>query len=142
MRAQKRLIRIRDGIKLINLVFDEYRRRLYEYNDRIKEFNYYLKPVHEVTYYYKGIPRKYQYFGRYWYRLVKNPKSKGGLKWIYVGREKPDPHLPEPPLNPFEGIKVVVENNDLLIDENVYVLLKRVLKNNYGIDIDKYVYER
>ncbi len=136
MAFKKKIVRVRDGLKLIGLVFDEYRRRLYEYNERIKEFNYYLKPVHEVTYSYEGIVRKYLYFGRYWYRLV---KSRGGLKWIYIGREKPDPHLPDPPLNPFEGIKIVVEGNDVLIDENVYLLLKKVLEMNYGIDLDKYV---
>ncbi len=106
--------------------------KIYEYNERIRSSGYYLKPVH-VVYKRVGDTRvKYLYFSRYWYRLV---KKDGKLLWIYVGKEKPDPHLPDPPLSPFEGFSVIVDNNDILVDEGTYRALRELSKRYLNIEI-------
>ncbi|MFP3203656.1 MAG: hypothetical protein RXR43_16050, partial [Sulfolobus sp.] len=38
--------------------------------------------------------KKYIYIGRYWYKLE---RKNGKQKWIYLGKEKPLPNLPDPP---------------------------------------------
>ncbi|MEM4880326.1 MAG: hypothetical protein QXU22_05675, partial [Desulfurococcaceae archaeon] len=79
---------------------------IYEYNNSIKGKNYYLKPVHIVSRRLQdGSLVKYYYYGRYWYKIEKDPVTKK-LKWIYLGKEKPSPELPDPPPNPLEGIVV------------------------------------
>ncbi len=118
-------IRVKDGYRLIMDLFSPYRRRIYAYNESIKEFGYYLKPIHIVVK--KATNLKYIYFGRYWYRLVK--MDDGRVKWIYIGREKPDPHLPDPPLNPFEGLRIMVVDDDVIVDEYVYRILNTFPKN-------------
>lgn len=119
----KGYVTLKDGYQLIMELFLPYRRRIYEYNSLIKDTGYYLKPLHFVVK--KELNLKYLYFGRYWYRIAKGPHNK--IKWIYVGREKPDPSLPEPPINPFEGLKTVVNNNDIIVDEYVYRILINII---------------
>lgn len=119
-------VRVKDGYKLIMEIFSPYRRKIYEYNELIRESGYYLKPVHVVIK--KSTSFKYLYFGRYWYRIIKSEGRK--LRWIYVGREKPDPNLPEPPLNPFEGLRIIVDGDDVVIDDYVY----RVLVSRFKLD--------
>lgn len=119
-------IRVKDGYKLIMEMFSPYRRKIYEYNESIKDSGYYLKPVHVVIK--KSMNFKYLYFGRYWYRVIRGEGRR--LRWIYVGREKPDPNLPEPPLNPFEGLKIIVDGNDVVVDDYVY----RVLVSRFKLD--------
>jgi len=124
-------LRIKDGYKVVMELFTPYRRRIYEYNSLIRETGYYLKPIHVVVKKVDNTRSKYVYFGRYWYRVVRNPN--GRIQWIYVGREKPDPQLPEPPLNPFEGLRIIVYEDDVVVDEHTYrvlnMLMRRVSNN-------------
>lgn len=101
---------------------------IYQYNSAIKHFGYYLKPVHVVSRRSDGNLVKYYYYGRYWYRL---DTSSSKLKWIYIGRNKPDPSLPDPPPHELEGLVVkksdgfvefLAHSEDLL--EKIYVILK------------------
>jgi hypothetical protein len=66
------------------------KRLVYEYNTKIRGYGVYLKPYHIV--YRNG--KKYIYIGRYWYKLE---RKNGKQKWIYLGKEKPLPNLPDPP---------------------------------------------
>ncbi len=125
----KNYVTLKDGYQLIMELFLPYRRRIYEYNSLIKDTGYYLKPIHFVIK--KDLNMKYLYFGRYWYRIVKG--RSGNIKWIYVGREKPDPNLPEPPINPFEGLKILVNGNDVLIDEYVYKTLTTMVNRKASL---------
>jgi hypothetical protein len=122
-------IRVRDGYELVMNIYAHYRSRIYDYNTRIRESGYYLKPVHMVYKEVEGRRVKYVYFGRYWYRIYKT-KSEGRarIKWIYVGRDKPEPELPEPPINPLEGIAVIVDGNDILIDARTLEALSQLAK--------------
>jgi len=116
---------IRDGYKLLMEIYAPYRERIYAYNSRIRDSGYYLKPIHIV---YKNVNNrryKYLYFGRYWYRVIKKGKR---VKWVYIGREKPDPHLPDPPLSPFEGISIIVDNNDVIVDELTFKVINEISK--------------
>ncbi len=114
---------LKEGYQLIMELFSPYRRKIYEYNSLIKETGYYLKPIHLVVK--KELNLKYLYFGRYWYRVVRG--YHGRIKWIYIGREKPDPNLPEPPLNPFEGLKIIVSDGDILVSEYIYKILTTMI---------------
>jgi hypothetical protein len=94
----------------LNLLVGELLKDFYKYNELIKERGFYLKPVHIVTRKLQdGSTVKYYYYGRYWYRLEKTPT--GRIKWVYVGRTKPIPELPDPPENPLEGLVVKVYND-------------------------------
>jgi len=95
------------------------------YNTMIKPRNYYLKPVHIVV---KkktsGVKIKYYYYGRYWYRIVKQPSGK--LKWIYIGKEKPLSNLPDPPRNPLEGLVVKIDGSELEIIASTRELYEKI----------------
>ncbi|MEM0000557.1 MAG: hypothetical protein QXH02_03240 [Desulfurococcaceae archaeon] len=89
----------------LNLIIGELLPVFYEYNNKIKHTGFYLKPVHISTRRLQdGAVIKYYYYGRYWYRLERDPAGK--LKWIYVGKDKPLHELPDPPHNPLEGVVV------------------------------------
>jgi len=130
VRYSKRTIRLREGYSLLMNIFSPYRSRIYKYNEVIKDSGYYLKPLHIV---YRTINKyrvKYLYFGRYWYRVYKSKgKNKSKIRWIYIGRDKPDPHLPDPPINPFEGIAVIADSEDILVDEKTLNVLSRIAED-------------
>ena len=131
-------LRIYDGYRLVMELYSPYRTRIYKYNSTIRESGYYLKPLHIVYKVVQGRKLKYIYFGRYWYRVYKAPaegkqkKAKSRIKWLYIGRDKPDPHLPDPPINPLEGIAVIVDGNDVLVDERTFEALTKISKAVLG----------
>ncbi|MEM4788627.1 MAG: hypothetical protein QXV06_02400 [Ignisphaera sp.] len=70
----------------------------------IKRYGVYLKPIHIVV---KKTPegsKVYHYYGKYWYKVIYN---NGRLRWIYIGREKPFPEIPNPPLNPVTVVRII-----------------------------------
>jgi len=109
-------------------------RRIYEYYGRYwwrkgdgkliyagaSKRGYYLKPVHKVYRTTGGLRRIYEYYGRYWWR-------KGDGKLIYAGAKKPG-GLPQPPLNPLEGLSVIREGDDVIIRCDVYERFKWVFE--------------
>jgi len=119
----------------LNMVFAEMLSEIYEYNNRIRSTGYYLKPVHMTTRRLAdGTTLKYYYYGRYWYRVEKNREGK--VRWIYLGREKPSPDLPDPPRNPLEGVvikkynsKVEIEFSSEEILRDIYERLSKYEKN-------------
>lgn len=125
---------VKDGYPVIMEIFSPYRRRIYEYNSLIRESGYYLKPIHLVVKKSINSKYKYLYFGRYWYRFTKTSSKR--IRWIYVGREKPDPNLPEPPINPLEGLKIIaVNDNDIIVDEYVYNVLINIFPSLKGYNV-------
>ncbi len=133
-----RFVRVLKGYELVLMLYDPYRRRIYEYNTMIRPTGYYLKPIHVVHKNLGYTKLRYVYFGRYWYRLHKMQPgtSRYRVKWIYVGKEKPDPHLPDPPLNPFEGLRMVVDSNDdIIVTKEVFEALKKISQAILGKDI-------
>lgn len=105
-RKGKVLIRESPSILVkLNLVIGEMLPAFYEYNNKIRHTGFYLKPVHISTRRLQdGTAISYYYYGRYWYRLEKDPL--GRLKWVYIGKDKPVPELPDPPRNPLEGVVI------------------------------------
>jgi len=75
-------------------IMDKLKNLVYQYNENLKKTGYYLKPFHVV---YKKNGKEYYYFGRYWYRLEYGNKK---MQWIYLGKDKPDDKLPDPPMIP------------------------------------------
>ena len=108
---------IRNCAEALKKYHENLRRKIYEYNERIRSTGYYLKPIHIVKKNLSSGVRVYYYFGRYWYKLVKVGSK---IKWIYIGREKPDPKLPEPPINILEKCKVVIAGGDVYVDDICY----------------------
>ncbi|MCS7128424.1 MAG: hypothetical protein N3E36_05325 [Sulfolobales archaeon] len=91
---------------------ESYKKELYSYNNVIRHYGYYLKPMHVVFKRTKSGLIKYIYYGRYWYRVKYLGKRKGTsrVKWVYIGRNKPDPSLPDPPTHPLNGLVIRVVN--------------------------------
>ncbi len=118
-------IRVRNGYQAIKAVLEDFLKEVYRYNSLLKGTGFYLKPVHIVTRRLSdGTRLRYMYIGRYWWRLSYEPKRRGGkgLRWRYVGREKP-PELhgyPDPPTSPLHGLHVIVDGDDVLIDCKLY----------------------
>jgi hypothetical protein len=125
-------IRVINGARVLEKVLDEVKRPLYEYNSVISRHGYYLKPVHKV---YKrlsdGSLRVYEYYGRYWWKLR---RVSGRLRWIYVGNVKPK-GLPEPPPHALDGVIVIREGEDIIIDCDLYDKFKNVFS---GLPVEKY----
>ena len=84
------------------------KRLVYEYNTKIRGYGVYLKPYHIV---YKN-GKKYIYIGRYWYKLE---RKNGKQKWVYLGKEKPLPNLPDPPELPKVRITIDPKNKERIL---------------------------
>lgn len=133
--ARRSKISIRESetiLRKLNLVIGEILPVFYEYNNQIKNRGVYLKPVHIVVRRLQdGSVIKYYYYGRYWYKLEKGLNGK--LKWIYIGKVKPLPDLPDPPANPLEGLVVKKYNNTVEIifatDDLFKALYSRIFSN-------------
>lgn len=100
------LVRLDD--KSIDKILTSLKRKVYEYNSKIASYNIYLKPYHIV---YKG-NKKYIYVGKYWYKL---DKTKGKIRWIYLGKNKPLVSLPDPPIIP--EYSIIKDDDGYIIDE-------------------------
>lgn len=114
-RDHKRIKYRDDVFNRISLIISDGLRPIYEYNNIVKNYGYYLKPVHIVVKKSGNETVKYYYYGRYWYRIEYVKGKKKRLKWIYVGKEKPDKKLPDPPNNPFEGTVIKIRNGTIEI---------------------------
>lgn len=129
------VVRLRGARKALEGFMESYLRKVYEYNSAIRGSGYYLKPVHVVV---KrgadGSRRVYLYYGRYWWKVVYAGKRGGTslVRWVYQGRVKP-PGLPDPPVNPLEGLKLRVEGDDLLLDRSVLERYWGLLARALGI---------
>ncbi|MCE4599791.1 MAG: hypothetical protein F7C81_06305 [Desulfurococcales archaeon] len=121
-------IRVYGGGKAIDSVLDSIKEEVYRYNTLISKTGYYLKPVHKV---YKrrsdGSIKVYEYYGRYWWRFK---EARGGKRLVYAGKEKPK-GLPSPPRIPLEGLSVIREDGDVIVDcrdYNKYIEVFKGLK--------------
>lgn len=115
----------------ISLIVGETLPVYYEYNNRIKHLGLYLKPIHMVTRKSAdGSIVKYYYYGRYWYKIEKTPD--GRIRWIYIGKEKPVPTLPDPPANPLEGVVVKVHDDNVEIVFANEEILKRLYERIFS----------
>ena len=118
-------VKVLGGRRLVEKIMDEFRRKLYSYNSSIRSTGYYLKPMHVVVRSTSSGKRTYLYFGRYWWRLkyVGKRGRTSLVKWFYVGKMKP-PNLPDPPVNPLEGISLVIEGEDVVLSKEHYKVFK------------------
>ncbi len=105
-------VRIRGGAAIAEKLSTMARRAVYEYNLAIKGTGYYLKPVHYVYKRAGGRTRVYEYYGRYWWRL---DRGSGRVRWRYVGKTKP-PGLPDPPSTGLEGLRIIRDGDDIIVD--------------------------
>ncbi|WP_440059756.1 hypothetical protein ACSU1N_00935 [Thermogladius sp. 4427co] len=111
-RTKKKVRESLDFLKKLNTVIADYLQQIYEYNNTARQKGYYLKPVHiAVRKEGNSVRTKYYYYGRYWYKIERT--EKGGIRWTYIGKEKPDPTLPDPPKNPLEGLVVKVRDSEV-----------------------------
>ncbi|MGC9210482.1 MAG: hypothetical protein ACP5FT_04385 [Acidilobus sp.] len=110
------MIRVIGGYSAIQSILSDVKEEIYKYNAIASRRGYYLKPVHKVYKVVNGVRRVYEYYGRYWWR-------RGEGKLIYAGTSRPR-GLPEPPLNPLEGLSVIREGEDVIIRCDVYERFK------------------
>ncbi len=118
MPARSRKVSIKGSASVLarlNLILGRVLPLIYEYNNSIRHTGYYLKPVHIATRRLQdGTTVKYYYYGRYWYKVERD--ALGKLKWVYLGKEKPSPFLPNPPPNPLEGVVVKKYDNSVEVE--------------------------
>ncbi|ADI31727.1 hypothetical protein [Staphylothermus hellenicus] len=114
-RVHKRIKYTDNVFNRISLIISDNLRSIYEYNNIVKNYGYYLKPIHVVVKKSGSGAVKYYYYGRYWYRLEYTRGNKRKLKWIYIGKEKPDKKLPDPPTNPLEGTVIKIRRGTIEI---------------------------
>jgi hypothetical protein len=129
-------VKVYGGYLRLREWLDSLKSVIYEYNEKIKGSGYYLKPVHKVYYSPSGGPtRVYEYYGRYWWRV----EERGGRRrLVYAGRVKPR-GLPDPPnLGVIEGLRVIVEGNDVIIECRVYEKAKSVFSGLKVEVVDHY----
>lgn len=106
-------VRVQGGAPAAEALSLMARQAVYSYNMAIRKTGYYLKPVHYV---YKrnssGRVKVYEYYGRYWWRLERVGSR---VRWRYVGKVKP-PGLPEPPETGLEGLRIIRDGDDIIVD--------------------------
>jgi len=106
-------VRIRGGVSIADKLASIAKEAVYTYNTKIRGTGYYLKPVHYV---YKrtgdGRVKVYEYYGRYWWMLT---RSRGRVRWRYAGTRKPL-NLPEPPRTGLEGLRIIRDGDDIIVD--------------------------
>ncbi len=132
-------IRVVNGRKALKTILESYVRELYQYNSVIKDTGFYLKPVHIVVKKTSGGKRYYYYYGRYWWRIVYAGKKgrTSRVKWKYYGKSKPRElaGYPDPPRNPLEGVKVVVEGDDIIVSIEQFNRIKRFLHGYRAVPV-------
>ncbi len=121
----KCLLRVVNGAKALDFKLADLKRVFYEYNRVIRGTGYYLKPVHKVYKNVKGSRRVYEYYGRYWWKLV---RVNWGVRYVYVGRIKPLDVKVNPPGNPLEGLSLIREGWDVIIKCSDYEKFSEVFK--------------
>ncbi len=127
MNKKKRELANKTVLRTINDIISGYTQKIYEYNNIVRKKGYYLKPVHIVVKKRKdGTRVKYYYYGRYWYRIEIRKNGSSQIKWIYLGKEKPDKDLPDPPKNPLEGLVVRVDNEGISLNKSLHEILRLV----------------
>lgn len=112
-------VRVYGGYSRLREALSRVMPMIYRYNDAIRGTGYYLKPVHKVYKVVGGVRRVYEYYGRYWWRRVKR-RGRPGYRLVYAGTEKPREVPIEPPSTGLEGLSVIVEGDDVIIDCRVY----------------------
>lgn len=121
----KTLVRIVEGARRVKEIYDEYVKRLNEYNEQIKHTGFYLKPVTKVARRDRRDPSKIirydYYYGKYWFFSISTKERKA---YIYLGREKPLESLPDPPKDPLEGVEIVYDGEDILIPKEQFERIK------------------
>lgn len=115
------LIRIVGGARKVKEIYDEYVRKLNEYNAQIKHTGFYLRPVTKIARRDRKDPSRIvrydYYYGRYWYFYISTRQR--GI-YIYLGREKPLESLPDPPKDPLEGVEIIYDGDDILIPKEQF----------------------
>lgn len=108
---------------------DEIRKR---HKKTVAEFQ---KEVNDITRGYVYAPRTWKTqeglkTGYYWYRYVYKAREDGSRYRTqkYIGKEKPDFNLPDPPKNPLDGTPHEVVGNNILMDSKRYHNNKRLFK--------------
>ncbi len=135
-----RSILVKNGLKAIETLLEDYRRAVYAYNSLISGTGYYLKPTHVVTRRLEdGTRLRYIYIGRYWWRLsyVSRRGGKGGVKWRYIGKEKPAAlkDYPDPPEPPLAGLRfALLGGDDILVPWDVYERFKWLFKGYKAVE--------
>ena len=114
-------VRVYGGYRRLRDWIDSLKPVIYSYNESIKDKGFYLKPVHKVYYTMPtGERRIYEYSGRYWWKLG----SRNGRRVLsYAGKTRPR-GLPEPPKIELEGVRVIVEGDDVIIECDLYDRVK------------------
>ncbi|MEM1610983.1 MAG: hypothetical protein QXQ57_04980 [Sulfolobales archaeon] len=123
------MIRVVGGAHKVRKILEEYVKKVKEYNKQIRHTGFYLEPV-------KMVPRrdpfgngrliKYDYYyGRYWYIYISG-KERG--RYLYLGTTKPIETLPDPPKNPLDGVKIIYDEEDILIPEEQFEKVKDLFK--------------
>ncbi len=111
----------------LSMLLDEYKSELYRYNTLIRNTEYYLKPVHKV--YYKGVDGTriiYEYYGTYWWKK----KKKGYKTYLeYIGKDKPEHSLPDPPRNPLAGVRIGRGEDYFIIPASVFLEYSKIFAN-------------
>ncbi|MCE4628497.1 MAG: hypothetical protein F7C34_05070 [Desulfurococcales archaeon] len=115
-------VRILGGAVLLGRIEGVIKEPFYHYNSLISNYGYYVKPVHKVYKRRSGAKIVYVYYGRYWFRRM-------GSRLIYAGSEKPFWIPYEPPENPVDGVTLIMEGTDLLVNKEGLSKLLSVAKS-------------
>ncbi len=113
-------VRVLGAAPIIAAVEVNIKEPYYHFNSIISKYGYYVKPVHKIYKTVNGVRRVYAYYGRYWWKKI-------GKKLIYAGRVKPEIIPNMPPKHEFEGITLIFEGEDVIMDCHVYERLKKYI---------------
>lgn len=114
-----------EGEKAIKNYLKEFKSILKTYKDEFKGWGYTLKKVQP-----KNAKKPYWY----WYRWVYDNETQNN-KWEYIGREKPDSNIPDPPKSILDEAIFQEVGGNVLISETELEKVKEIFEGYQKFEV-------
>lgn len=114
-----------DGNKAIKAYLDEFKSVMREYKKIYRGWGYTFKKVMP-----KGATKPYYY----WYKWEYDPNTQNNV-WTYVGKEKPEVNIPDPPVNRLDEVSYSLAGENVIINEIEYQKIIDIFENYQKFEI-------
>ena len=114
-----------DGNKKVKEYKKEFQGIMREYKKTYRGWGYTFKKVMP-----KGATKPYYY----WYKWEYDPNTQNNV-WTYVGKEKPEVNIPDPPVNRLDEVSYSLAGENVIINEIEYQKIIDIFENYQKFEI-------